>query len=93
MLNKKNRKRCGKVIKVYPEDHQMMILMEELAELIQATSKLMRYNDMDLFLEEYSDVHVMLEEMRQLLHIKKSEVNKRAKKKLYRALEGRVIHD
>ena len=93
MLNKKNRKRCGKVIKVYPEDHQMMILMEELAELIQATSKLMRYNDMDLFLEEYSDVHVMLEEMRQLLHIKKSEVNKRVKKKLYRALEGRVIHD
>jgi NTP pyrophosphatase (non-canonical NTP hydrolase) len=66
-----------------------MILMEELAELIQATSKLLRYGDMEPFLEEYADVAVMMEQARQLYHIDDKEINKRASKKLFRALEGK----
>ena len=93
MLNKENRKKCGKVIKIYPKSNQLLIAMEELAELTQAISKYIRYGDMEPLLEEYADVEVVMEEMRQLLHIKKKEINKRSAKKLYRTLEGRVIHD
>ena len=88
MLNKENKLRCNKVINAYPKEHQLLLLMEELSELVQATSKLVRYGEMEPFLEEYTDVIVMLEEMRQMYHIDEEEVNKRAEKKLYRALEG-----
>ena len=91
MLNKENKHRCSKVIDIYPRDHQLMILMEELAELIQATSKLLRYGDMEPFLEEYADVAVMMEQARQLYHIDDKEINKRAGKKLFRALEGKCV--
>ena len=90
MLNKENKHRCSKVIDIYPRKHQLMILMEELAELIQATSKLLRYGDTEPFLEEYADVMVMLEQARQMYHIDADEINRRADKKLYRVLEGKV---
>ena len=88
MLNKENKLRCGKVINAYPKEHQIMMLMEELAELIQAASKLIRYGETEPFLEEFADVEVMLEEMRQMYHIDDKEINARAAKKLWRALEG-----
>ena len=91
MLNKENKHKCTKVIDIYPREHQLMILMEELAELIQATSKLLRYDDMEPFLEEYADVAVMMEQARQLYHIDDKEINKRAGKKLFRALEGKCV--
>ena len=90
MLNKENRHRCTKVIDVYPKQHQMLMLMEELAELVQATSKYLRYGETEPFLEEFADVEVMLEQMRQMYHIDAEEINKRAEKKLWRALEGVV---
>ncbi len=92
MLNKENKLKCGKVIDTYPKEHQLMMLMEELAELIQATSKLVRYGDTEPFLEEFADVEVMMEQMRQMYHIDDGEINKRAEKKLFRALNGRVAH-
>lgn len=88
MLNKENKLKCNKVINAYPKEHQLMMLMEELAELIQATSKLVRYGDTEPFLEEFADVEVMMEQMRQMYHIDAEEINKRAAKKLWRALEG-----
>ena len=91
MLNKENKHKCTKVIDIYPREHQLIILMEELAELIQATSKLLRYGDMEPFLEEYADVAVMMEQARQLYHIDDKEINKRAGKKLFRALEGKCV--
>ena len=92
MLNKENKLKCEKVINTFPKEHQLMMLMEELAELIQATSKLVRYGDTEPFLEEFADVEVMLEQMRQMYHIDDGEINKRAEKKLFRALNGRVAH-
>ena len=91
MLNKENKLQCNKVINAYPKEHQLLLLMEELSELIQATSKLVRYGEMEPFLEEFADVEVMLEQMRQMYHIDDDEINKRAEKKLYRALDGRVM--
>ena len=74
MLNKENKLQCNKVINAYPKEHQLLLLMEELSELIQATSKLVRYGEMESFLEEYADVQVMLEEMRQMYHIDDKEI-------------------
>ena len=91
MLNKENKHRCSKVIDIYPTQHQMLMLMEELAELIQATSKFLRYSETEPFLEEFADVAVMLEQARQILHIDDKEINNRAEKKLRRALEGKCV--
>ena len=91
-LNKENRKKCGKVIRVYPKQHQLLIAMEELNELSQAISKYIRYGDVEPLLEEYADVEVVLEELRQMFDIKKKEIDRRCAKKLYRALEGKVAY-
>ncbi len=91
-LNKENRKKCGKVIRVYPKQHRLLIAMEELNELSQAISKYIRYGDIEPLLEEYADVEVVLEELRQLFGIKKKDIDKRCAKKLYRALEGKVVY-
>ena len=91
MLNKENRERCSKVVRIYPKDHQMLLAMEELAELQHAISKYLRYGDTEPLLEEYADVLVMMEQVRQMLNIDDDEINKRAGKKLYRALERVAI--
>lgn len=91
MLNKENKLKCNKVINAYPKDHQLMIAMEESGEFIQAISKHIRYGDMELLLEEFADMEVVMEEIRQMFHIEDDEINKRAEKKLYRALDGRVV--
>ena len=91
MLNRENKLKCSKVINIYPKDNQLHIAQEELAELIQAISKYIRYGDMEPLLEEYADVVIMMEQLRQMFHIEDAEVNRRADKKLYRALDGRVL--
>ena len=91
MLNEENRERCSRVIKVYPRNHQMLLAMEELAELTQAISKYLRYGDTEPLLEEFTDVLIMLEQIRQMLKIEDEEINKRAWKKLWRALDGKVV--
>lgn len=90
-LNKENRERCGKIIKIYPREQQLLIAMEELSELIQAISKHLRYGDMEPLLEEYADVEVVMEELRQMFDIQQKEIDNRCAKKLYRALDGRVL--
>lgn len=92
MLNAENRERCSRVIKAYPRDHQMLLTMEELAELTQAISKYLRYGETEPLLEEFTDVVVMLEQVRQMLQIDDDEVNRRAGAKLYRTLEGKVVY-
>lgn len=91
-LNKENRKKCGKIIKVYPKNHQLLLAMEESGEFVQAISKYLRYGDIEPLLEEYADVEVVLEELRQMFDIKKKEIDKRCAKKLFRALEGKVAY-
>ena len=90
-LNKENRIKCGKIIRLNPKEHQLLIAMEELSELIQAISKHLRYGDMEPLLEEYADVEVIMEELRQMFDIQQKEIDNRCAKKLYRALDGRVL--
>jgi hypothetical protein len=90
-LNKENRERCGKIIKLNPRDFQLQIAQEELAELIQAISKYLRYGEIEPLLEEYADVEVIMEELRQMFDIQQKEIDNRCAKKLWRALDGRVL--
>ena len=92
-LNKENRIKCGKIIKIYTREQQLLIAMEELAELSQAISKYIRYGDIEPLLEEYADVEVVMEELRQMFDIKKKDINRRCNKKLFRALEGKVAYE
>ncbi len=91
MLNKENKLKCNKIININPKEYQLMIAMEESGEFIQAISKHIRYGDMELLLEEFADMEVVMEEIRQMFHIEDDEINKRAEKKLFRALDGRVV--
>ena len=92
-LNKENRIKCGKVINVYPKNHQLLIAMEESGEFIQAISKYLRYGDTEPLLEEYADMMVVMEELRQMFNISKKDINNRCEKKLFRALKGKVAYE
>ena len=91
MLNKENREKCGKVIKIHPQHDQLQVAQEEAAEFIQAISKYLRFGDLEPLMEEYADLCVVMEEVRQMFRITDEEVNKRADVKLYRTLEGKVV--
>lgn len=73
-------------------------LSEECAELIQATSKYMRYQEtsyastvdwkyLQNVCEEIADVEVMLEQIKYLLHINPNAIDEIKKKKIHRQLE------
>ena len=73
-------------------------LSEECAELIQATSKYMRFQEtsyastvdwkyLQNVCEEIADVEVMLEQIKYLLHINPNAIDEIKKKKIHRQLE------
>lgn len=55
--------KCKKIVDHYGVEHQLDILVEEMGELLQAIGKLKRYNARDNFIEELSDVSIMLMQM------------------------------
>ena len=55
--------KCKKIVDHYGVDHQLDVLVEEMGELLQAIGKLKRYNARDNFIEELSDVSIMLLQM------------------------------
>lgn len=59
-MSLKNNKILGKAIKTFGYQNQITIAMEELAELIQECSKLLRYNGKprDNILLELCDVEI-----------------------------------
>lgn len=66
----------------------LVIVMEELAELIQATSKLKRGKpDYDNLAEEIADVMICLEVVKQLSKLSEQEIQKWLKFKLDRATQ------
>lgn len=57
---------------------QSMIAMEECSELSQAISKCIRYEDEDArkhLVEEMADVHIMLEQLKQIYDVKELELS------------------
>ncbi|MHA1382324.1 MAG: hypothetical protein ACTSR3_01060 [Candidatus Helarchaeota archaeon] len=75
----------------FGENAQLIMIMEESAELIQAVAKYMRYgekNIKDNIIEEMADVGIMIEQFLQVYSLE-SEFNKIRKKKIER-LERRL---
>ena len=78
----------------YKLETQSRQLNEELAELIQANSKYLRYSDSDVewqylqnICEEVADVQIMIEQMLYLLDIDKQAIEEIKMKKIDRQLE------
>ena len=57
MLNKENKHRCSKVIDIYPREHQLVILMEELAELGNSSLSYNYPNPWDAPVELLEETH------------------------------------
>ena len=98
MLNEENKELCQKVLGKYGMKSQLMMVMEECAELVQAISKLFRYEKTSAceqyeranfaFVLELVDVIVMCQQMVLALGYDMDLINELAKPKLEKALKG-----
>lgn len=93
---------CRKVVEKFGIDIQQIVAMEELGELIQAISKIARWEcnqseDVETLLEyidnlaeEIADVEIMLEQLKQCYgcHIQADDYKRRKLEKLKSMLEG-----
>lgn len=68
-MTEEQKEKCLKIIEHYGFKNQLGILTEELAELIQAVSKVNRNDDKitENFIEELADVSIMIEQIKQVL--------------------------
>lgn len=91
-------KKIKKIADYYKLEKQSRQLSEECAELIQATSKYMRYQESSYastvdwkylqdICEEIADVEVMLAQIKYLLNINPKAIEEIKKKKIDRQLE------
>ena len=92
MLNQENKNLCWQVLAKYGCQGQMMMVIEECAELQKAVCKINRddghitaQHDAN-FREEIIDTIVMCQQMVLMLKMDMNEINKRANEKLLRAL-------
>lgn len=93
---------CRKVVEKFGIDIQQIVAMEELGELIQAISKIARWEcnqseDVETLLEyidnlaeEIADVEIMLEQLKQCYgcHIQADDYKRRKLEKLKSMIEG-----
>lgn len=78
----------NRIADMYGKEPQLVMLMEECGELIQACSKQLRRKDKSInnLIEELADVRIMIEQIEHLYGIK-SFVEDEMKYKLIRQLE------
>ena len=93
---------CRKAVETFGVDLQQMVAMEELGELIQAISKIARWEcsqseDLEILLEyidnlaeEIADVEIMLEQLKQChgCHIQVNDHKRKKLDKLKSMVEG-----
>ena len=81
-------KMINRIADMYGKEPQLIVLMEECGELIQACSKQLRRKDKSInnLIEELADVRIMIEQIEHLYGIK-SFVEDEMKYKLIRQLE------
>ncbi len=89
---------CRKAVETFGVDLQQMVAMEELGELIQAISKIARWECsqstlseyIDNLAEEIADVEIMLEQLKQCYgcHIQANDHKRRKLDKLKSMVEG-----
>ena len=62
---------CQRAVSTWGKEHQLIICMEEMAELTKEISKNLRGHDNDLGLaEEIADVEIMLEQLKLIFSIR-----------------------
>lgn len=62
---------CHKAVELWGENLQTVVCMEEMAELMQSLSKNIRGLDNELSIaEEIADVEIMLEQLKQIFHVR-----------------------
>ena len=89
---------CRKAVQTFGVDIQQIVAMEELGELIQAISKIARWECsqstlseyIDNLAEEIADVEIMLEQLKQCYgcHIQANDHKRRKLDKLKSMVEG-----
>lgn len=90
MLNTNNTVKCSMVLIRHDKIHQLLKLIEELAELSRATSDVIREDALtENFKEELADVYVMCQQAQMLFGITDEEINKIAEMKLNRTLHNK----
>ena len=89
-MNKKDMRHiCHKAVELWGESLQTVVCMEEMAELMQSLSKNIRgMCDKSHIAEEIADVEIMLEQLKQIFHVR-GDVEDYREKKLER-LEQRI---
>lgn len=83
---------CKRAVEAYGKEHQLIICMEEMAELTKELTKNLRgrRNFQDIS-EEVADVEIMLEQVKVIFDLKE-EVSEAKEAKLLR-LQKRIIQD
>lgn len=77
-----------RVIQSKGNEHQMIIAIEEMAELTKELTKSLRHRDnRDAVLEEYADVTICLMQIREIFALKDIEIQSMVNKKLDRLRE------
>lgn len=81
-----------RAVEAYGKEHQLIICMEEMAELTKELSKNLRgHNNLQEIAEEVADVEIMLEQVKVIFDLKE-EVSEAKEAKLLR-LQKRIIRD
>ena len=86
-----NKNEIKLIVKSYDKESNMIVAMEECAELIQAISKMRRKPEnkviRDNLIEEISDVIICIEILKENLEIKDSEIDSKVSVKMKRNIE------
>ena len=83
---------CQRAVEAYGKEHQLIICMEEMAELTKELSKNLRgHNNLQQIAEEVADVEVMLEQVKLIFHLREAATEAKEAKLL--RLRERIIKD
>lgn len=83
---------CKRAVEAYGKEHQLIICMEEMAELTKELTKNLRgRRNLQDISEEVADVEIMLEQVKVIFDLKE-EVSEAKEAKLLR-LQKRIIRD
>jgi len=78
---------CKRVIEEYGLEAQMYMVIEELSELIKSVCKHRRADNYKNIIEEIADVEIMLQQLKIMLQILPSEIQKIKEQKLQRTID------
>ena len=87
-VNDRIQKMCELAVSKWGYGPQLVILIEECAELVKEACKVLRGNErQDKFIEELADVCVMCKQMQLILQVSDEELEARMEAKMIRTME------